>query len=371
MELLKQKMTFDKVRGVGTIEIDFSAEKRVYVVLGENGIGKTKLLEALFVFLLATYERTKNYIIETDKLPFDSLIFKQELFTFNSSSGIKDLFPNINHQLPFIYLGAQNRGSIGQYQSSIEKLGNRAQRFYGYLDYLTGVLTKNEKYSPIKSLNMDIPMEEWFIQRAQSANPYQSAADNREIEIKTLLKLLNQVDKRIDANFLEISGDNRVFLKIQEQKRALNQLSSGFVSILKILQSIIAGYGCFTNEYQLDKVKGMVLIDEIESHLHNEWQVKIIPLLKELFPNTTFIITTHSSIVLSQLQDGEAYRMQRDKDNVVRLHPIAQPNKTTLIDLLKDTFGVDFNQIRLERVTPDSQSDAKQKLLDLLREKAE
>lgn len=137
---------------------------------------------------------------------------------------------------------------------------------------------------------MDVDIEEWIIQRAQSANPYQAKEDNRKIEIDTLLFLLHQIDERIDPEFLEISGGNRVFIRIENQKRELSELSSGFTSILKIIQSIIAGYSYFTNEQQIARVHGVVLIDEIESHLHNEWQVKIVPLLKKLFPNTTFLL---------------------------------------------------------------------------------
>ena len=46
---------------------------------------------------------------------------------------------------------------------------------------------------------------------------------------------------------------------------------------------------------------GIVLIDEIELHLHPEWQKSILPRLLRAFPNVQFIVTTHSSLVLAQL----------------------------------------------------------------------
>ncbi|MFS4585775.1 AAA family ATPase, partial [Neisseria gonorrhoeae] len=164
---------------------------------------------------------------------------------------------------------------------------------------------------------MENDLEEWIIQRARSANPYQANEDNRKIEIDILLFLLNQFDGRIAPDFLEIKGDDRIFIKLDNQKRELSGLSSGFTSILKIMQSIVAGYSYFTNEQQIANVRGVVLIDEIESHLHNEWQIKIVPLLKKLFPNTTFFITTHSSLVISQLEQGGAYRLVRSKEDGV------------------------------------------------------
>ena len=180
--------------------------------------------------------------------------------------------------------------------------------------------------------------------------------------------MLHNIDHRFSQrkDDLKISGDGKVFINIDEKQTALSDLSSGFASILKILQSIVSGYSYFTNAENISEVEGYVLIDEIESHLHNEWQIEIISLLKKIFPNTTFFITTHSSIVLSQLKEGEAYRLQRDEDDVVRAHLIKNPDKMLFIDLLKDAFGVDLNEIRIKNTTPQSQKIAKQNLLKLI-----
>jgi len=167
---------------------------------------------------------------------------------------------------------------------------------------------------------------------------------------------------------MEISGDDRVSLKIENQKRELSQLSSGFASILKLIQAIVSGYGYFTNETNLQHVKGIVFIDEIESHLHLTWQANIIPLLKTLFPNTLFYITTHSSIVLSQLKEGEAYTLYRDDSGTVKSRKIEAPNKAALVDIMKDVFKVDLNQMKLENSNADEQQEAKSTLLQLLKQ---
>ena len=138
---------------------------------------------------------------------------------------------------------------------------------------------------------------------------------------------------------------------------------------MKIIQSIIAGYSYFTNKEQIAEVDGVVLIDEIESHLHNEWQIKIVPLLKKLFPNTTFFITTHSSLVISQLEQGEAYRLVRSKeDGVVYGKMIDYPSNTSFVDLLNEAFGVDLNKKKIERVQERDQEQAKKALLELVRQ---
>jgi predicted ATP-binding protein involved in virulence len=262
-----------------------------------------------------------------------------------------------------VFIGSQNRGFIQNANSNNKPIGTFEQRQQAYITRLMQSMANN-----FANLNMDTNIEEWFITRAKSSNPYQKQEDNREIELKTVLQLLHEIDSRIDPEFMQISGDERVSILVDGQHRMLSQLSTGFSSILKIIQSIISGFAYFTNETQLQTVKGIVLIDEIESHLHLSWQAKIIPMLKRLFPNTTFYITTHSSIIFSQLKMGEAYRLKRDHDGVVRTQLLESPANASMVDLLKEAFGINLNQLKLDHVLPEDQEEAKSALLSLIQE---
>lgn len=372
-ELLSGKIRFEQMKGVGTMELDFLPDQRVYTLIGENGVGKTKFLESWFLVLLSMNKLLKKdeYWLDSNFIPFKHFFSRVGDFAPKGYFQIKtaNIFPEYSHSLPIIFLSAQSRGDIKTLDSNLNKIGSSQQRQKEYLNKIVRVFGNEHNSKTLKSLNMDVNLEEWIIQRAQSANPYQAKEDNREIEIKTLLKLLHQIDIRIDPEFLEISGSNRVFIKIENQKRELSELSSGFSSILKMLQSIIAGYSYFTNETQIANVRGVVLIDEIESHLHNQWQVKIIPLLKKLFPNTTFFITTHSSLVISQLKHGEAYRLERNKeDGVVYGKLIEYPSNVSFVDLLHDAFDVNLNQLKRDSLNDDQQQEAKKALLQLVQQ---
>ncbi|OOF61557.1 AAA family ATPase [Rodentibacter sp. Ppn85] len=379
-ELLSGKIRFEQVRGVGTMELDFLPEQRVYTLIGENGVGKTKFLESWFSVLLLSSNsiiRQQHSYIQTKYVPFKK--FNKNDFSLDINKYGEGYSPANNnhnitllmHNFPVVYLSAQHRGELQSKpiyeRNRISELGNKSDRKDKYIQYLLECFNGNPER--IRNLNMDVDIEEWIVQRAQSANPYQAEEDNREIELKTLLDLLNKIDERIDPLYLKTSGSNEVFIRIENQKRELSELSSGFSSILKILQSIIAGYSYFTNETQIANVRGVVLIDEIESHLHNQWQVKIIPLLKKLFPNTTFFITTHSSLVISQLEHGEAYRLERDKsDGVVYGKLIDYPSNVSFIDLLHDAFDVNLNELKRLRLNEDKQQEAKKALLQLVQQ---
>ena len=344
--MLGGKIRFEGLRGVGTVELDLMPNQRVYTLIGTNGVGKTKTLEALFQVLF----------LQNPAVP---PVFNKNDLVFRSVGTPDD---RLNNQ-PVIFLGAQNRSLLSAQAYTPELLGSFAQRQENYLHGVLQGMADPEQFS---GLNMGDNLNAWFVKIAQSATPFQKAEDNRLVEINTVLGLMHEIDPRIDPKFLEISGDGRVSLLVDGQKRELAQLSTGYASILKMLQAIVSGYGYFTNEQQLQQVRGIVLIDEIESHLHLSWQAGIIPLLKRLFPNTTFVITTHSPLVLAQLNTGEAYRLARDQDGVVRTHPINAPNKHVLADVLQEAFEVDINKVRQDSQSDEEKMAAKQALLKFL-----
>ncbi|QQZ29376.1 ATP-binding protein [Thiothrix subterranea] len=366
--MLTYPIKIEGLKGVGSIELNLQENQRVYTLIGANGVGKTKTLEVLFQILFFSHQNVWQSLASNTNTPntwsFKTVHIGESSVRIESNhvslikNGIGQL---LSHSSPTVFLASQNRGFIQHDNKPAQAIGTLEQRRNAYFQRLIQGMNNN-----FTSLNMDTGIEEWFVTLAQSANPYQKQEDNRDIEIRVVLELLNKIDSRIDPKYMQISGDGRVNLKIDGQPRELSHLSTGFASILKMLQAIVSGYGYFTNETRLQQVKGIVLIDEIESHLHLSWQAKIIPLLKHLFPNTTFYITTHSSIVLSQLKAGEAYRLQRDTDGVVRTQAITSPNTTSLIDVLQEAFDIDLNRLKLDSLVPADQQQAKQQLLNLI-----
>lgn len=371
--MLGEKLEIEGLIGVGRAQLRLEPNQRIYTFIGPNGVGKTKMLEALFQFMFFNNELVKKSLDSIDQVffKFKSVATNRpEPYTVQRESNDSPLwqiargyFPSLTaNTFPVVFLGAQARGKI-ETQSSVTKtsLGNLENRRKYYFQTLT-----RQMEADFGSMNMSASIQEWFISIARSSNRWQKSEDNREVEISTVIRLLHEIDARIDPEFLQISGDDRVSLKVDGQVREISQLSSGFTSILKLIQAIVSGYGYFTNESNIQKVKGVVFIDEIESHLHLSWQANIVSLLKKLFPNTTFYITTHSSVVLAQLKEGEAYNLYRDGDGVVKTKKIAAPNKAALADILKDVFSVDLNQMKLENSSADEQQDAKANLLRLL-----
>lgn len=145
----------------------------------------------------------------------------------------------------------------------------------------------------------------------------------------------------------------------------IEKLPTGFISIIRILQEIISAYGAWGgNGSHLNKIAGIVFIDEIEAHLHIKWQYKILPLLKEFFPNTTFYITTHSPLILSNLEYHEGYRLSRSKDDVTAT-PIDDIEGYFFTDLVNTYFEVNPITAPLSKQKQERQRAARKALLEL------
>jgi predicted ATPase len=382
-------VTIEGLRGVGRVELHFAPGQRVYTLFGENGVGKTKCLEALYQFLLTANKDFEQHgrTLQRERFVMARMSAGEATFEIPSESVAGDSFLISSvwkakdakwHGVPVVFLGAGHRASLdGQKAPSVNALGTFADRRLKYFQTLQQTINSGH----MGRLGMTGDTRAWFLARAQSVNPYQKSRDNRKAELDALLFVLNAIDRRIDPDFLQIDGSGEVSLKVENEERELGALSSGFVALVKLIQAIIEGYAAFTNETQLRNVRGIVLIDEIDSHLHAQWQVRIIPLLKKLLPNTTFYIATHSPLVLSQLLHGEAYLLKRGDDGVVYNSLLKYPDRRNFIDVLEDALSIDLNKLKLDSfdlLGPDEQErikaqtmQAKERLLQLLEERTE
>lgn len=96
--------------------------------------------------------------------------------------------------------------------------------------------------------------------------------------------------------------------------------------------------------------EAIVLIDEIELHLHPLWQRRVLPNLRATFPNCQFIVSTHSPQVLSSVRPEEICLLRSDLDGVVVEHPAS-------------SFGRNSNQILIDLMgTPDRPQEIRDEL---------
>ena len=86
-----------------------------------------------------------------------------------------------------------------------------------------------------------------------------------------------------------------------------NTMSMGYAAVFDIVADLMMRMES-QRRYDLE---GIVLIDEIETHLHVELQKQIVPILTELFPNIQFILTTHSPFILNSAPNAVIYDLEK------------------------------------------------------------
>ncbi len=156
---------------------------------------------------------------------------------------------------------------------------------------------------------------------------------------------------------LELSFNYRDYtfhIASQGKTFKFTELSDGFSAVIDIVADLILKMqekDTLVMDYQK---RGIVLIDEIETHLHLQLQKTVLPLLTELFPNIQFIVTTHSPFVLSSLPNATVFDMEH-RETIVNL------SEYSYQALTEGYFGVssesDYAKARLAELNDLLQQD--------------
>lgn len=168
------------------------------------------------------------------------------------------------------------------------------------------------------TLNPLTSVSKFFLQYLieQKQNQAYAIADDEELEIKKYGAFF----KRVEDLFKNLYEDSSLKLKhkLKENlfyfefegglKAGFNQIADGFKSVLVMVSEILLQQKAFMDSKKLDvEPSGIVLIDEIEAHLHMSLQEKIFPALTKFFPKLQFIIATHSPQVCASNRNTILY----------------------------------------------------------------
>ncbi len=123
------------------------------------------------------------------------------------------------------------------------------------------------------------------------------------------------------------------------RRLTIDDLSDGQKSLLLISTGIAFQCATLNPHMGLDAYKsaGVVLIDEVELHLHPEWQRQILPILTREFPNIQFICTTHSPQVISSLKPENVQVIKDFKVKPLKIHTEGRDSNT----ILTEVFGIE------------------------------
>lgn len=171
--------------------------------------------------------------------------------------------------------------------------------------------------SRVKSIAdaISIMLDEIIIEEKQTdLNTDDNEVTSEENKTKKITSYKNlRINWFVTPNEMLISKYHGVTKETEDL--TVSQLSSGERTLIALVADLTRRL-CLANpnsENPLDG-NGIVLIDEIDVHLHPKWQRKVVAKLREIFPNVQFVVTTHSPLVLSYAPDTEnkVYKLENN-----------------------------------------------------------
>lgn len=327
----------NQIGGVNHLLLNFS--ENMNIICGPNGIGKSTILESIS-FMFSRYgSKIKKNIrsvndgdihlkIHTDK---DVLVLSANAGTFEPNNTVDNYN---NHALDLRYLIRFNTTRHLDY-SRLEHIS------------IDPVRSESEISSQNNNSVLLYDIKGWLAKRyllEDSNKNFFSKNSKRNLELAlSSINILNR-----NYKFSHIDGRSfDIFVTTPNGVIWYEYLSSGFKSCLAIIIGIIKEIEIrFTSEdLYAAEFKGIILIDEIEIHLHPEWQGRITEILVEMFPMAQFIVTTHSPHVVQNSKPDQIIALEQDDDGETKVR--SKPNKEsgytgwTIDEVLRDVMGME------------------------------
>lgn len=343
-------------------KIDLVFHDRLTILTGANGSGKTTLLHLLarhfgWAFSeLATPAKDKQSgaikfftnlwkrLYQKDE-PTDNDVIGKIVYSDGTSSELSipqidsALYQlNIHNQKYVVGLNILSHRSAFKYQnipSITTQKNNRRQVYDNYENSIKQDALSMGSYYVQKPQNYYIKetLLSWAI--GGEGNSF-IEADKELIDwfkgFEDVLRIL--MPKNI--GFEKISIRNyEIVLVTKSGDFMLDAVSGGIAALVDLGWQI---YNLANSEEEI-----VVLIDEVENHLHATMQRSVLPDLLEAFPNVQFVISTHSPLVVSSVKDSKVYAFRYNLDNRVYSEQLDLVHKArTATEILNEVLGVPF-----------------------------
>ncbi|MDQ2687963.1 MAG: AAA family ATPase [Armatimonadota bacterium] len=342
------------------------------IILGENGVGKTTLLQCLAVFRPERDSIRSNDIVFVSRMSeLANLGFVRKIVFFNQID-INTSNDNVTMNSK-ISISAYLNTVIQSPQTSIKVEQATIQGGHNFFSYsripenISGLiaygygasrrmgkaaLAEQRTEDTTASLFSDdvdlINAEEWLLQADYAAsrakNDSDTGAAKRRDQVKdVLIGLLPDVTDIHICDSGETIGAPPVEFQTPYGWVTLGSLSLGYRTLITWMVDLASRlFDRYPNSPNPLAEPAVVLVDEIDLHLHPKWQRELMGFLTERFPNTQFIATAHSPLVVQAAQDANIVLLRREGDHVVIDNDVERIQNWRVDQILtSELFGLD------------------------------
>lgn len=363
--MLINSLQIDKFKGIRNFKLNFN--NGVTVLIGENGTGKTTILDTIYHILTYNTSPFSDMIMENNIPDLKSDVFMEQDASFQGCELVLDL----SHENGM--LSQASKAEFGLLSANISeplklsvKPGNRITSRYGnwgvlnYISSLSAYEVKNRKTPRIIYLPAEISFKKYkalSVKRLDKSTDFGILFDSerissglkdflvyqhyRDLEDKESGKEGSRIKKYKDLynsffedkEFIGIKDMEPLFrIKSTGETHSVDELSSGEKQIFFRAGSILG--------YELEN--SIILIDEPEISMHPEWQQKILDFYRKVAGNNQLIIATHSPHIISSCKKEEVRVLVKDGD------------RTEIKDAIEGTYGRTIEQLLLSVFDLDS-----------------
>ena len=328
--------------------------KKWTVILGDNGTGKTTLLQILSLFEIEKQAIGKRSLPSHEFSYLHAIFRSKSKFTFNINkpTSIKCHLYRLPARSDSIHVYFESVTEIGATIYPDKKLENLKCFGYG-----ANRIMSTGSLSDIKSNNSEtlfndeaklINAEEWLLQldytASKDSDVKEFAQQRREQVKQILLNLLPDIDEIRFTTPTKENLQSTVEFKTPFDWVTIHQLSLGYKTMVAWMVDLAARmFERYPDSDNPLAEPAIVLVDEIDLHLHPKWQRKIFDYLSDKFPQTQFIVTAHSPLVVqSAPKDANIVVLRRESDHVVIDNDVKSVRNWRLDQILSsDLFGIE------------------------------
>lgn len=337
---LKQ-VTIENFRGIEKATLNL--QPGINLLIGNNGVGKTSILEAIVAGLGACFKDIS--VAKAVPIKLDDI--RQELQVVDGSPSVKYHTPvritcDMQIQNTEYKWSRSRKDESTSAKPSIEYPNDKLRIAHWFRDIsnetnsplpvlsyrnITRVTKRSDFGSSSKQLNdrrcgytgcLDSELDDKFIRKWCYAMMRKSGTSIRydlfRNAVGNVMRLMGELDSLPTIEFSEEFGTAGDFVyKENNTTMPIAYLSAGYQSALWMVMDI-AFRALLLNPglKDISEVSGIVLIDEIDQHLHPKWQWNALNALHDTFPNIQFIITTHAPIVISSCKNATIMTIDPD-----------------------------------------------------------
>lgn len=340
-----EKITLKNYKVIEEVEINL--HPGMNLLIGDNAVGKTSVLEGIAVALSGLFVNvpgvsTKNIVKDDVRILIEnvgdsssSMIYCEPIYagcSLKTSDGNAFTWNRIKEELSSTHTKIDNKSVCTWMKKQTNQSGTNlplisfqsAARAWRVRRGDFGKELKKKLddrrcgYIGCLDSSMDVKsIQQWCMkQEVLVVNKGKKIVEYEMFKniISTFMKEINELEGLPQVYYSPQYGE--LAYKDFKEDMAISKLSAGYQSLLWMIMDLSYRVCLLNPELQeRSQIKGIVLIDEIDMHLHPKWQWNIVKALKTTFPNVQFIIATHSPMVISSAKEARLILLD-EKQNV-------------------------------------------------------